>query len=222
MPRPQRTKEEIDAMQARIIAAARDLIHEAGPEAATMRRIAGALGISPMTLYSYFPTRQAILHALGEQHVAWMLVRQQQQLRHARQGDVAGVIREGLAHFAGMAHRRPEMHRLVVRCMMGGESGEETHSFMCRLETQRAHLAALVRIGIERGQFAPRDADTAAIVLMSMIHGALLMQMATFPVEEDGRGSLLEETLNAVTSYLTAAGQTGAAETTTTNQPSEE
>jgi AcrR family transcriptional regulator len=203
MARPQRTPEEIEAMQTRILEAAHDLVHEAGPDAGTMRRIAGALGVSPMALYSYFPTRQAILNALGEQQIARMLARRQEQIRRAQEGDVALILRDELAHFALMAYRRPEMYRLIIRCTLSEASQPEAPRFRRHIHAHLAHLGDLVAVGIQQGHFAPRDPELAALTILSMISGLLFMQLAGLPFDEERFGALVDDTLEAITCYLT-------------------
>ncbi len=46
--------------------AALDLLDEQGPEGLTMRGLAGHLGVSPMTLYSYVADRDALLDAVAQ------------------------------------------------------------------------------------------------------------------------------------------------------------
>lgn len=52
------------------IAAAVDIVTEKGFKATTMRRIAKAAGMGEATIYNYFPTKEAILYAYYEDHMA--------------------------------------------------------------------------------------------------------------------------------------------------------
>jgi TetR/AcrR family tetracycline transcriptional repressor len=47
-----------------IVTAARDLLNEHGADAVTMRRVAARLGVGTMTLYGYFPDKDALLDAI--------------------------------------------------------------------------------------------------------------------------------------------------------------
>jgi AcrR family transcriptional regulator len=51
----------------RIAAAARRLLDKEGVEAVTMRRIAKAVGITPMALYRHYPDRSGLLNALADE-----------------------------------------------------------------------------------------------------------------------------------------------------------
>jgi AcrR family transcriptional regulator len=50
--------------RAAVLAAARELADAEGPDALTMRRLAAALGVMPNSLYSYFPSKAALLDDL--------------------------------------------------------------------------------------------------------------------------------------------------------------
>jgi len=50
----------------RILAAARALFERAGPEAVSMRRVADAVGITPMAIYRHFPGREALLKRISD------------------------------------------------------------------------------------------------------------------------------------------------------------
>ena len=51
----------------RIAAAARRLLDEEGIDAVTMRRVAEAVGITPMAIYRHFPDRAGLLNAVAGQ-----------------------------------------------------------------------------------------------------------------------------------------------------------
>jgi AcrR family transcriptional regulator len=51
----------------RIIIASRRLLDKGGPEAVTMRRVAKAVGITPMAIYRHYPDRAALLNALADE-----------------------------------------------------------------------------------------------------------------------------------------------------------
>lgn len=53
-----------------LIAAAVEIISEKGLKATTMRQIAKAAGMGEATIYNYFPTKEAILYAYYEDHMA--------------------------------------------------------------------------------------------------------------------------------------------------------
>jgi AcrR family transcriptional regulator len=50
-----------------ILGAARRLLDRGGAEAVTMRRVAKAVGLTPMAIYRHFPDRSALLNALADE-----------------------------------------------------------------------------------------------------------------------------------------------------------
>ena len=50
----------------RILASARDLFEREGPAAVSMRRVAEAVGITPMAIYRHFPNREALLKRISD------------------------------------------------------------------------------------------------------------------------------------------------------------
>lgn len=60
-PGPRRALSEGD-----ILAAAMGLLDRGGAGALSMRAVAGAVGVAPNALYTYFPTKTALLHALTD------------------------------------------------------------------------------------------------------------------------------------------------------------
>lgn len=178
MPRPARTSEEIDIMRQRILDAAHALIHEGGPERATVRRIADRLDVSHMTLYNYFPSRQAIIQALRESQFTRMQARQQEQLRRAEAGETLDVVREELGFYARFAEHHPEMYRLIFV-----KAGQDTGAggrppFTRKLGVHFRHLSQLIHMGVEQGIFVDRDTDLAAHVVITMTNGPLIFHTA--------------------------------------------
>jgi AcrR family transcriptional regulator len=59
----------------KILSAASRLLSRHGAEAVTMRRVAHAVGITPMAIYRHFPDRDALLNALANQGFAGLASR---------------------------------------------------------------------------------------------------------------------------------------------------
>ena len=62
--RPRKTEEEQAEIRQRIVRTATALFTSEGYGAVSMRRIAKDIGLSPMAIYSYFPSKLAILSQL--------------------------------------------------------------------------------------------------------------------------------------------------------------
>jgi len=57
----------------RIAGAALQLLERGGPQRVTMRRVARAVGITPMAIYHHFPNREALLKAVTDQEFQKLL-----------------------------------------------------------------------------------------------------------------------------------------------------
>jgi AcrR family transcriptional regulator len=203
VPRPQRTPDEIEEMRRRILQVAHELIHEGGPAHLTMRRIAERLGVSHMTLYGYFSSRQEMLSALQEAHFARIQARQSEQQGRAEAGDVLGAIRDELGIYQMLARRRPEMYQV----MLGAGPGHEGMPCqrMSRLHSHVGFLAGLIRVGIAQGVLAPRDETQAALVIISMVNGPLLVRAIGFLPDETIADAIWDEVLQQALAYLKTA-----------------
>jgi AcrR family transcriptional regulator len=86
-PGPRRALSEDD-----ILVAAMALLDRGGAAALSMRAVAGAVGVAPNALYTYFPTKTALLHALTDELLG--------QVDERALGDPALGWRERLTRYA--------------------------------------------------------------------------------------------------------------------------
>jgi AcrR family transcriptional regulator len=98
----------------RIAEAALDLVDAEGVEGLTMRKLAQALGVAPMSLYTYVPDRDAVLEALtqlvlSEVEVPAEDLEWQEQVRQI----MRSIRRAGLRH----PHAAPLINRFPPRTL---------------------------------------------------------------------------------------------------------
>ncbi|MGH3130677.1 MAG: TetR/AcrR family transcriptional regulator [Gaiellaceae bacterium] len=92
-----------------IVAAARALLEEEGPDALSMRRLAARLGIRAPSLYNHLPDKQALEAAIisaGFEEAA--------ELFEAAVRDAADPLAALSAAYRDFAHRRPHLYRLMT------------------------------------------------------------------------------------------------------------
>lgn len=92
----------------RIVRTAVDLIERDGPEAVSMRRLAGELGAGVMSLYNHVPNKAALLDAVAE-HI--LLDLEFAADPHAEWPDQARAL---MRNFRAVGHRYPRSVMLVV------------------------------------------------------------------------------------------------------------
>jgi AcrR family transcriptional regulator len=158
MPYPAKTSSE------RVLAAALELLERGGEEALSMRTLAASLGLSASSLYRYFPNREALLSALGDEST---------RLLHAAlvqasggQGTKAALLRMS-RRYLEFARARPALYDLVMAPRPPAEAGpgpgKDLWNFL---------LGVL-------GEVTGRLDDTAAAVaLWSLLHGLVTLERA--------------------------------------------
>lgn len=200
MPRPPRSPEQVAMMRQKILDVAHSLIHEGGPENVTIRRIASTLGVSHMTLYNYFPSRQGILDALREREMARIVERRQEALERARAGRALEVLLENLNCYANFARRQPAFYRLILTPAASDDPRRQ--EVQRRFHEHVAHLTQLIQIGMEQGQFAPGgDPAQAALAVLAMANGPLAY-LAGGLISEEQFSTIWQTTLRLITLYL--------------------
>ncbi|MCA1282180.1 TetR/AcrR family transcriptional regulator [Saccharopolyspora sp. 7B] len=146
-----------------ILDAAERLIRDEGFPGLTMRKLAGRLGCAPMSLYSYFADKQAILRALatqGFERVAADLA------GTGGQGGVDG-LRELMLAFVRYAQDDPVHYRALFM------SGTPADKADCPDEVNPAYRLVAERVAgcLEQGVLAG-DATAISTVLWTTAHGA--------------------------------------------------
>jgi AcrR family transcriptional regulator len=203
VPRPKRTREEIEQMKSRILEAALALLYEQGPGALSVRAIADRAGISHMSLYSYFENRGDLLAALRRHHRGQLLARRADSLERARSGDVEAAVRGVLRSYIAFARKNPSIYRFLSANL--GAEGVPEHARQ-GLRDEMEHLAELMRIGMERGVFSARDPYLAAMVAAGMVNGPLLMYRLPGVFQSELLRALEAELVEAAIHYLTCEG----------------
>jgi AcrR family transcriptional regulator len=201
------SEEQLQVMRDRILDAAYDILLADGPQALTSRSIAHALGIAHMTLFTYFENQAALLDALAGRASAPILARQECLERQAERDDIALVMRAALAVYPSFAAEQPALFQLA---WMGPPlEGGSVERARARAQSYVAHLARLVRLGIDRGVFQDRDPDLAAAAVLGMVTFPPIA-FATGRIDSAAlRDALVAEMLDAAMLYLTLSSALG-------------
>ena len=143
-----------------LLAAAERLVAEDGPEALSVRRVAGAVGTTTRAVYSLFGSKEGLVVALGVR--AFELLRAAIDALPAT-GDPAGdLVEAGVVVFRRFALQHPALFRLGVQHvavspdLARGFHGAATHA-LDGLQGRVARLADAQRLGAR----APREAVCA-------------------------------------------------------------
>ncbi len=189
--------EDVARFRDRLCDAAEPLFAARGIEAVTMRQLATALGVSPMTPYRYFADKGAILAAVRarafDRHADAL------DAAHANQADPrarAEAIGQAYVDFA-LSH--PEAYRLMfdVNQPEAADYPDLVRAGQRSRATMTRHLHDLAGAGLFAG-----DAEFVGHLYWAALHGPLMLQLS----------GMLEPSLDArrlvsgLTAALSAAG----------------
>lgn len=188
-----RSKATIDALCA---ATARVLVKE-GYDRASTNKIAEAAGVSIGSLYQYFPSKEALVAAVIDRHMAAMMEVVRESLARVGTLPLPEVARE-LVKVMVTAHRiQPKLHRVLVEQIPRVGNLEA-------IESLDRESCALVRAYLEvhKDELVVQDLDLAAfcavISVEALTHAAVLRRPSL--LDDDG---FIDEVATLVVRYLT-------------------
>lgn len=178
------SQKEIDDFRDRLCDAAEHLFAERGAEGVTIRELAAAVGVSPMTPYRYFKDKDAILAA----------VRARAFDRHADVLEAAyaaagkggeprgGALAEAYVRFA---EENPEAYKLMfdVRQPSAGDYPELVRAGARSYRTMTLQLSDQITAGRLAG-----DPETIGKMYWAAMHGPLMLQMSGLLDRQSARG----------------------------------
>jgi AcrR family transcriptional regulator len=157
--------------RARLIQAAIEVFATAGIAGATTREIAGVAGVSEVTLFRHFQSKEQLLGAVIQQITAL------QAETLANQDEWTQDLRHDLLHYAWLHTNMLEKHEALVLMFIGEAKRHPDEAIrvlqQCTL-TLREKLATYLRNGIERGTVRP---DTELPLAVDLFTGMLLSGM---------------------------------------------
>jgi AcrR family transcriptional regulator len=192
-PKQERARATVDAI---LTATAHILVRE-GFDAACTNRIAARAGVSIGSLYQYFPSKEALVAALCERHVAEMLAIAERELGSLDDDSSVREQTRTMVRTMVAAHAcDPPLHRVFMEEMPGRRR-------LPRLVEMERAFEALARASLDRNRarIRPRNLDMAAFILVQAIealtHAAVLHRPEMLACEE-----FLDEITELVVRYL--------------------
>jgi AcrR family transcriptional regulator len=191
-PRQERSAATVDAL---LQATARILVKE-GYDRASTNRIAEAAGVSVGSLYQYFPSKEALVAALIDDHMSSMTELFEAKAIELADAPMRDAIREVIRVMIEAHRIDPRLHRVLVEQVprLGRRQ---------RLEQLESHSRALIRAYLEahKDQVRPKDLDLAAFLMAHIVeaitHRAVLYEPALLASQ-----ALVEQTTDLVVRYL--------------------
>jgi AcrR family transcriptional regulator len=156
-----------------IATAARRLLDQDGAEAVTMRRVASAVGITPMAIYRHYADRSALLTELADAGFRELAAR----LTKAR---VSGSIAERLVRLSEIyldhALENPRLFELMFLERRAGARRFPRDFKMGRSPTANV-LEQIVREGMERRELRKDDPWEITFEMGALSHGLIMLYL---------------------------------------------
>jgi AcrR family transcriptional regulator len=183
----------------RLLAAAIEVLEREGPEALQARRLTAEIGASTMAVYTHFGGMSGLVEAVVRDGLARFAA----HVREVPDSDdpLTDLIAGGIA-YGGFALANPQLYRLIFgltgKTRRGGRVGGLDAATVWALP-EGADAFSVLQRSIDRviaeGQIRPQDARDAAIQVLSVTHGYLLLALGGM-IDDDGRGVIVPLTVN--------------------------
>lgn len=166
-PRKQPRQPRAQATVGAILRAAARLLCRDGYDKTNTNRIAEEAGVSIGSLYQYFPSKEALVAALVEEHAAKQMQLLAQAVVDLRDVPLEDAVHRFIAAQLEAHALEPELHRVLV------EELPRTAGFerLREMSSQAQHLL-LGYLEANRARIRPKDLDVAAFLLVHAVEAA--------------------------------------------------
>ena len=193
-PRQDRARQTVDA----ILSATAHILISDGYDRASTNKIARRAGVSIGSLYQYFPSKEALVAALIDQHLSEAYTTLAERLPEVAEAPAEVAVRTVVAAMVRVHRHDPKLHRVLYEQVprVGKLKGME------ELADKMAELL-VPYLEARRHELAPKNLELAAFLLTRAV------QAATHAVAFDSTGRFdeaeaTEELSNLVLRYLEA------------------
>jgi AcrR family transcriptional regulator len=175
MPRVAADKREeyAEARREQILEAALGAFSSGGFAETTMEAVAAAVGVSKACLYTYFPTKEALLQELVQR--SRLLPELPELIAGIRDLPARRAIPRLVGEIWPRLRERREVARVLVREVQSFPDRARVYAERVRLPAHRA-LAQYLETRMARGELAPADPMATAQCLFGMLWSFLLSQ----------------------------------------------
>jgi AcrR family transcriptional regulator len=157
----------------RIATAARQLLDKEGADAVTMRRVAHAVGITPMAVYRHYPDRAGLLNALADAGFDELAAR----LGDARfSGDIEKRLTKILDVSLEHALQNPRLFELMFLTRREG-ARRYREDFKAGRSPTANLTAELVQEGMESGYFRKDDVWEIVFEMGALLQGLIMLYL---------------------------------------------
>jgi AcrR family transcriptional regulator len=155
----------------KILAVAGKLLAREGAEAVTMRRVANAVGITPMALYRHFADREGLLNALADAGFAELAAR---AAKAHEAGEPGEQLTRNLDAFLDFGLEKPRLFELMFLKRREGARQFPGDFREGRSPTAKFSAAALEE-GMQRGIFRRDDVWEITFETGALLQGLVML-----------------------------------------------
>ncbi|WP_417712869.1 TetR/AcrR family transcriptional regulator [Pseudophaeobacter arcticus] len=153
----------------RIRSAALRLFAQHGYAAVSMRQIAKEVGVQAGALYNYIPDKQSLLHSLMEGHMRELLAAWQEQ---EKPQDALALLEQFVRFHIGFHMQRSD-EVFIAYMELRNLSDENFAAIESLRRTYEDALEAVLKQGVEEGQFTLADTKIATLAVIAMLNGVM-------------------------------------------------
>lgn len=158
----------------RIAQVALTILEKEGPEAVSMRRVAAAVGITPMAIYHHFPSREALLNTITDREFAKLLSYMQAHQPHGKVEARLVAVMEGYVDYA---FAQPRVFDFVFSRPRPG-ARQFPKDFRARRSPTLNPVADLLATEMHKGSLKKDDIWEVAFALWAHVHGYVMLYRA--------------------------------------------
>jgi AcrR family transcriptional regulator len=158
----------------RIARVALAILEKQGPEAVSMRRVAHAVGITPMAIYHHFPDREALLTTITDREFAKLLSYMQSHPLRGTLEDRIVAIMEGYVDYSFV---QPRVFDFVFSHARPG-ARQFPKDFRARRSPTLNPIADMIAGEMEKGGLKKDDVWEVAFALWAHVHGYVMLYRA--------------------------------------------
>jgi AcrR family transcriptional regulator len=167
--------------QQKILAAARALFEQEGAAAVSMRRVAEAVGITPMAIYRHFANREMLLKRISDDAFAEVA---QLWLERSRHPDLMPGLLQSMENYLDYALQHPHLFDYSFS-VPRGDARRFPEDFRARRSPTLNVIADLLAEGMRRGLLRDGDPWDLAMVMWGQAHGLIsLFRAGRFSYDE--------------------------------------
>jgi AcrR family transcriptional regulator len=183
-----------------IIEAARALLAADGIEAVSLRRVAGALGVTAPALYAHVKDKHDLLQGVADQEGRRVIER----IRSILETDPLALIRARCLAYVAYAKENPALFKAIFMVRPELTAEPDDAEAMATMATEAFQVGAAPLFELARaGLLGSVDPHLAALTIWTATHGVATVILAGPEFDPDLERALVETVIDAVIAGLT-------------------